>query len=89
MGQPVDRVAKKVAKATPLSSLIAGFDHAEPGRGYAVAGSFVSYLVKRFGLDKVAHFFRACNGNRDTATAFSSIFGLTLDEAGAAWAQAI
>lgn len=89
MGQPVDRVARKVAKTTPLASLITGFDRVEPGPGYAVAGSFVSYLVKKFGLGKVAHFFRACNGGRDTQTAFASIFGLRLEEAGTAWAQAL
>jgi hypothetical protein len=89
MGQPVDRVAKKVAKGTTLASMIAGFDRIEPREGYAVAGSFVAYLVERHGLDKVVHFFRACHGGRDTATAFAAIFGQSLEAAGGSWAQAL
>lgn len=88
-GQPVDRVAKPIVKGKALASLIASFDPRDPREGYAVAGSFVSFLIKRHGLDKVTHFFRACNGGRDTATAFSAIFGQTLDESGAAWATSL
>jgi len=89
MGQPVDRVAKKVAKGTTLAAIIAGFDRIEPREGYAVAGSFVAYLVKQHGLDKVAHFFRACHGGRDTATAFTAILGQSLEAAGVSWARAL
>jgi hypothetical protein len=89
MGQPVDKVARKVVKGTTLAALIASFDRIEPREGYAVAGSFVSHLVERHGLAKVTHFFRACHAARDTKTAFASIFGESLDEAGAAWVRAL
>jgi hypothetical protein len=88
-GAPVDRVAKPAAKAKPLAALIASFDAKDPGEGYAVAGSFVSFLIKRHGLDKVTHFFRACSGGRGTAAAFEAIFGQTLENTGADWARSL
>lgn len=88
-GRPVDRVAKPIAKMKPLAALIASFDAHQPREGYAVAGSFMSFLIKQHGLDKVVHFFRACHGRRDTGTAFAAIFGQTLDESGAAWARSL
>lgn len=88
-GQPVDRVAKNVAKATTLASLIAGFDARDPREGYAVAGSFVGHLIKVHGLSSVSQFFKACQGGRGANAAFAAIFGETLDEAGAAWLRAL
>jgi hypothetical protein len=88
-GQPVDRVAKKIAPSSTLETLIARFDVAEPREGYAVAGSFVSFLIKTQGLPKVSHFFQACHGERTTATAFTAIFGETLEVAGARWARSL
>jgi hypothetical protein len=88
-GQPVDRVARTMAKDKPLAALIAGFDARDPREGYAVAGSFMSFLIKRHGLDKVAHFFRACHGDRETAAAFEGIFGQTIEASGADWARSL
>lgn len=88
-GQPVDRVARKVATAATIEALIAGFDAADPREGYAVAGSFVNFLIKAHGLPKVSHFFRACQGGRTTAAAFGMIFGETLDAAGARWSRSL
>lgn len=89
LGQPVDRVAKKIAPGTTLAALMARFDATEPGEGYAVAGSFVSFLIKAHGVTQVSHFFRACQGERTTAAAFTAIFGETLEEAGSKWAQSL
>jgi hypothetical protein len=88
-GEPVDRVARPAAKAKPLATMIASFDAKDPGEGYAVAGSFVSFLIKRHGLVKVTHFFRACHAGRKTEAAFEAIFGHTLEAAGADWARAL
>lgn len=88
-GQPVDRVARKLAKASTLAALIAGFDAADPREGYAVAGSFMGFLIEAHGLPKVSHFFRACEGRRSTEAAFVAIFGMTLDQAGGAWLRAL
>jgi hypothetical protein len=88
-GQPVDRVARKIAPSQTLETLIAHFDAANPAEGYAVAGSFVSFLIKTHGLPQVSHFFRACHGERTTSAAFAAIFGETLEVAGAKWARSL
>ena len=88
-GQPVDRVARKLAKASTLAALMAGFDPADPREGYAIAGSFVSFLIEAHGLPRVSHFFRACQGARSTEAAFVAVFGTTLDEAGGDWLRAL
>ena len=88
-GQPVDRVARKVAPGQTLEALIARFDVADPKEGYAVAGSFVSFLIKSHGLPQVSHFFRACHGERTTSAAFAAIFGETLEVAGAKWVRSL
>jgi hypothetical protein len=89
LGQPVDRVARKIAQATTLETLITRFDGADPREGYAVAGSFVSFLIKTHGLPKVSHFFQACHGERTTAAAFTAIFGETLEVTGAKWVRSL
>jgi hypothetical protein len=89
MSQPVDRVARKVAPNTPIEALIAGFDSADPREGYAVAGSFVSFLIKAHGLPQVSHFFRACQGERTVDAAFAASFGESLTAAGARWARSL
>jgi hypothetical protein len=89
LGQPVDRVARKIAPATTVLALIAGFDAANPGEGYAVAGSFVKFLIKTHGLPTVSHFFQACAGQRTTEAAFAAIFGESLQVAGARWARTL
>ena len=89
LGQPVDRVARTIAATTPLETLIAHFDPTDPREGYAVAGSFMGYLIKTHGLPKVSHFFQACHGQRTTAAAFADILGETLEVAGARWARSL
>jgi hypothetical protein len=88
-GRPVDRVAKALSRDTTLAALIARFDPADPREGYAVAGSFVGFLIKTHGLPRVSHFFRACQGGRSVDRAFVAIFGKTLEEAGATWLRAL
>jgi hypothetical protein len=89
LGQPVDQVARKLAPTATLETLIAHFDAADPREGYAVAGSFVSFLIKTQGLPKVSHFFQACHGERTTSAAFTAIFGDTLEVAGAKWVRSL
>ena len=55
---------------------------------YREAGSFVAFLIDRFGLDRVLAFFRA--STRDEAlgvieTRFQQAFGTALPDAEAAW----
>ena len=83
-GKDVNKAARKVAVETGLSALIARFNAAEPGDGYFVAGSFVSWLVEHHGIARVGEFFRSCDG-ANTGAAFARVFGQTVDEAGTSW----
>jgi hypothetical protein len=71
-----------------MSALAARFETLPPEVGYPVAGSFVAFLIKSYGVSRVAEFFRASGVSgapRDDA--FRATFGPGLDQAGAAWAE--
>ena len=71
-----------------VSALAARFESLPPDVAYPVAGSFVAFLIKSYGVSRVAEFFRASGGSgapRDEA--FRATFGQGLDQAGAAWAE--
>jgi hypothetical protein len=87
-GRSVDGIAKPWARRASLPALIAAFDAEQPGQGYAIAGSFMKWLVERHSLPKVTEFFRASQG-QSPANAFHSVFGLSLAEAGAQWARQV
>jgi hypothetical protein len=87
-GKDVDTLARATAKGARLSALVTGFDRLDAQISYPAAGSFVSMLIQKQGIAKVAEFFRACDG-RNTEQAFARAFGQTLDEAGAAWARGL
>jgi hypothetical protein len=87
-GQPVDRIARRVN--VPVRTLVQRMDALDPNAAYAVAGSFVSHLIKSHGIEKVAAFFRACpTGTNDVRAAFTQVFGTSIDEADAAWRAAL
>jgi hypothetical protein len=58
---------------------------------YREAGSFVRFLIDRYGLEKVLAFFRSGGSYSDTAAAVKARFrpalGVTLEEAEAAWLE--
>ena len=87
-GKDVNKLAKDAARARSLSALVSGFARLDADTAYPVAGSFVASLIQQHGIAKVSEFFRACSGN-NTAGAFASTFGRTLDEAGSAWAASL
>ena len=89
-GKDVDSLARKVAGSAKLSAYVARFDSLDADTAYAVAGSFVSRLIKTHGIAKVAEFFRACGpAGTNPAAAFARTFGQSLDEAGVAWAASL
>jgi hypothetical protein len=88
LGKDVHKTAAAQARTTKVSALIARFGALDANVAYPVAGSFVASLIKTHGIDKVAAFFRACTGS-NTAEAFTSTFGQTLDEAGATWVASL
>jgi hypothetical protein len=82
-GKSADRLAK--ASAGSLAGMVTGFDRFEPNAAYAVAGSFVGYLVRTHGIEQVTAFFRASRPGVDPAAAFAQAFGGTIETVGAQW----
>lgn len=82
----VNRIARAKAGDVRISDLVARFDGLEPGEAYALAGSFVGFLLETRGIERVREFLRASGpSGGDKSVAFERVFGQTLDEAGAAW----
>jgi hypothetical protein len=86
-GKPADRVAK--ANAASVAAMVAGFDRFDANTAYAVAGSFVGYLVRTHGMAQVTAFFRACGPTVDTKVAFAQSFGGTIDTVAADWRKSL
>jgi hypothetical protein len=71
-----------------ISALAARFESLPPEVAYPVAGSFVAFLIKTYGVSRVAEFFRASGDSGSPGDgAFRATFGQGLDQAGAAWAD--
>ena len=89
-GVSVDVLARAAALRYKVRDVVDGFTRIEPRAAYAMAGSFMGYLIRRHGVATVAQFFRGC---RPKAVArdrhFQEVFGLRVDEATAAWRQEI
>jgi hypothetical protein len=77
--------------ALPLSGIVTTSAFraiADSEASYREAGSFVAFLIDRFGMDRVLQFFRAStrDDSLDTIRSrFATSFGATLEEAEAAW----
>jgi hypothetical protein len=87
-GKSVDKIAKALTRGVALERLVASFDSIEPREGYAVAGSFVGWLIRKHGAEKVAEFFRA-KDQLEAKAHFQSTFGVTLNDAGADWQRSL
>jgi hypothetical protein len=85
-GSDVDPLAKKAMQATTWQNLVQRFETVDAQRSYPAAGSFVRSLIRTYGTQKVADFFRACPRPELASTAFQQTFGVTLDQAAADWA---
>jgi hypothetical protein len=90
-GEWQGRSADKAAKANTFSvaQMATSFDRFEPVAAYAVAGSFVAYLIRTHGIEQVTAFFRACTPRTDMATAFAAGFGGTLERVSAEWRKTL
>jgi len=86
-GKSVDRLAR--ASRVDVATMVAGFDRFEANTAYAVAGSFVGYLVRTHGMAQVTAFFRACGPKVDTKVAFAQTFGATIDAVSANWRKSL
>jgi hypothetical protein len=89
-GRSVHALAKRVAPSVDLLDLIRDFESADPMTAYSVAGSFVDYLIKTYGLKKIAEYFRACRPARvDRIATFEQTFGDTLPRVAASWSRSV
>jgi len=83
-GRRVDDVARALLRGTAMSELIAGFNAANPQEAYAIAGSFMRFLLKTHGNERVVRFFRA-SGKGSSADAYREAFGETVEVTGSQW----
>ena len=88
-GQTLGKVRLPAAlRQQKVSVLAARFESMDPETAYPVAGSFVAFLIKTYGVSRVAEFFRASGDSGSPGDhAFRATFGESLDQAGAAWAE--
>ena len=86
-GKPADRVAR--ANAANVAAMVASFDRFEAKTAYAVAGSFVGYLIRTQGMAQVKAFFRSCGPKVDTKAAFAQAFGESVETVAARWARSL
>jgi hypothetical protein len=83
-GRRVDDVARRLVRGSSVRELIEGFAAADPQETYALAGSFVGFLLQRHGAQQMARFFSASKGAR-RGEAFQEVFAESLESAGALW----
>jgi hypothetical protein len=88
-GRPVDDFAKEALRHLPVDTLINEFDRLDTRISYPLAGSFVGYLCREYGLARVADFFRACKGRFDEEKAFTSVFGTRRAEMARRWSDSL
>jgi len=88
-GQALGKVRLPAAlRQQKVSVLAARFESMEPETVYPIAGSFVAFLIKTYGVSRVAEFFRASgDSGSPREDAFRATFGESLDQAGTAWKE--
>lgn len=85
----VKKRAKAVLARRPVGDFVKHFERMDQGDAYAVAGAFVSDLVAKHGVSRVAELFRHAGRSKNADGAFIALFGTTLEAATTAWAQAL
>jgi hypothetical protein len=86
-GPSANKVAK--ANAANVAAMLASFDRFDANTAYAVAGSFVGYLVRTLGMAQVRAFFQSCGPSVDVKVAFAQAFGASFETVAADWARSL
>jgi hypothetical protein len=82
----VDRVARRLGGRQRVSEIATRFADLPPETAYALAGSFVGFLLEAYGIERVTRFLSQCGPSApEQAAAFERVFGVSLDAAGEAW----
>lgn len=83
-----DVAREYLAKRGRLDSLIAEFGLDDPRRDYAVAGSFVSYLLEQHGIQPLIDFLQGCGSDASRyEAALRSAYGVGLGELEWGWSR--
>lgn len=89
--QEFDRLAaREMAARRSLEPFLSAFTEQDPEVGYAVAGSFVAFLIDRHGIEPMLAFLRGCaGGSQRYERAFRGAYGRTLARASIEWMAAL
>jgi len=83
-GKKVDGLARDGLRRASFDSFLRRFDRSP--EAYAVAGSFVAFLLEDGGGEALRTFFEECGRTgRPSGEAFQRAFGMSLDEAAGRW----
>jgi hypothetical protein len=93
---PLDACARVgMSETSPLILLDdAGFKRSDLGNAYALAGSFVKYLILKYGYVRFGHFYYTLAAQpsdtvKDYDTATHAVYGTTIDAMLTAWQRAL
>jgi len=87
----IDDVARAVlASGARLEPFLRSFENQDPRLAYPLAGSFVAFLLDRYGIDPLVAFLRECGPSpRRYEGAFRRAFGRSVANATIAWQAAL
>ncbi|MBN2369469.1 MAG: hypothetical protein JXO72_03195 [Vicinamibacteria bacterium] len=89
-GRCVHALAKQYVSSVDPLDLIRDFENADPATAYSVAGSFVDYIIKKYGIKKISDYFKACRPvHVDRIAAFEQVFGDALPRVVEQWPNAV
>jgi hypothetical protein len=88
-GADVDKLAKKAVAEVAVKDMLDRFASVDGQKTYPAAGSFVRSLIKKYGVAKVADFFRSCPRAQMRNIAFQQTFGVSLAQATTEWSEAL
>jgi hypothetical protein len=89
-GRPLDDWARGfLAARGQLRDVLLAFALDDPDRDYALAGSFVAFLLDRYGIDPMLVFLRACGGRGRYERAATAAYGRPFDALVVDWERAL
>jgi hypothetical protein len=88
-GKGIDEIARAYVRTNRgIDPLVSDFGSEDPDRDYAVAASFVAFLLDRDGIDAMIAFLRGCGTAPESyETAFRSAYGRGVLVLGVEWEQ--
>ena len=90
-GRDIDVVAREELRRRPsLEPLLDAFTEQDPATAYAIAGSFTTYLLDRYGIEAMVAFLRGCGTSpAGFERAFQAAYGRTVAGLTIEWQQAL